>query len=142
MALTVELRLENACSEPYMLPVAAELGVAGFGLDEIGRRSLKIGVRFDDPDSEDQSEVTAARTHGAESRAGSLRTINPGETVRLRFAVDVPQMRLPHEVSGDTYALDVEVILQEIRLQDGTSVITQISDVVASENVVRQPISP
>ena len=51
-------------------------------------------------------------------------------------------MRLPHEVSGDTYALDVEVILQEIRLQDGTSVITQISDVVASENVVRQPISP
>jgi hypothetical protein len=85
---TVEAEVRNMGTSAYFLP-ASQNGVDVLQHEGKGRRTLQFNLLLEDPKTGQRASVFAATAFGSGTVADSLLRVDPGKSVRVRFAGDL-----------------------------------------------------
>jgi len=130
----LEILLVNSGTQPYALPVSRDFSRAHRD-GEKGRRTFLFIVRVLSPGPGKPDEQIVGVTAGAETVAGSLIRLEPGQAVRV--LLPLYRQSLGRGLPPSTREIGIRVVCKEWTIEDERYYIKTESEETKSENVIQ-----
>jgi hypothetical protein len=131
--LVVEILLRNSGNARYLLPVSGDPARTAVRPGNKGRRQLIVKLAIHDPDKKSAFESWDFHLDGSETVSDSLRALDPGDSVTLRFDINLTAIK--SWVATERRTLQFRAIAMERKIADDRYFISEYSADTPSESV-------